>query len=329
MLLSVMEPHYSLGISISFVSICYLQWDVAALIFAIISAVLLFFLSWIPESPYWLVKQGRISDGIHVLQKFRDASRCSENELEFKTILMTVDNEPKETNLIAAILDNLKAFYILVAFHALLHLSGYTILLTYLDSFLKSFRIEGSMKNMVAIGYSVSSFVASFLTPMAVAYWPRKKTTILSSVGVVLSMTLLALYGTFLKWSYIPQLWFIVPITLYVFMFSCTIGIVTLSSVMVGELSPTEVRGVMCGLTEAVGGILCSFVIKVYPMVQEYFEIDTILYSFSFFGLLTIYYGLYVLPETYGKSFSQIQSQYFRKGSKLKNERIPNMTEKV
>ncbi len=320
----MLEVYFSLGILVAYVSTCYLKWNVAALIFTIFSVISLFLLYWIPETPYWLIKKNRMEEAVHNFSRLRSDTKKDENDHEFKMMLVSLEDEAEQVAPgISAIKDNLKPLFILTLFHVLLQGSGYTILLSYLANFLKGFRVSMDIKS-VAIGYSVASFVASFLTPLSVNYWQRKEVTVLSGIGITLTLVTLALFDLYSKYGpSVEALWFIVPICLYLYMFSCTIGVLTLSQAMIGELYPTEVRGVMCGLTEAVGTILSGISVKAYPVIEEYADENQILFFFAAFGVATIFYGRFILPETYGKSLSEIQREYFtkNKGVGVKNKK--------
>lgn len=316
-LLSFLEMFFSLGILIGYVSTCYLKWNVAALIFTVISIISLFLLFWIPETPYWLIKKNRPTNAMLSLAQLRTNEHAEKNELEFKTLSLSLQQETEEKVGISAIVENLKPLVILVLFHVLLQGTGYTILLTYLTDFLADFPInlQRETQELVAIGYSVSSFVASFITPLSVNYWPRKEATVLSGVGITLTLASLGVFSLYSHSHPADTLWYVVPVCLYLYILASTVGVLTLSQAMISELYPTEVRGMMCGLTEAMGTILSGISVHSFPMVKNYVNTGEVLLFFATFGILTIIYGKYILPETYGKSLTQIQSEYFRRGA--------------
>lgn len=297
-----------------------MKWNFAAFIFTVFSVLSSILLYWIPESPLWLIKQGRVADALAAFEKTHPGMDDKETEPEFKALEKTTNDE---LTFISAMRDNAKAFSILILFHVLLQGSGYNILLTYLGKFLDGMQLPKNFVEIVAIGYSVAAFVASFLTPFSVNYWPRRTATMVSGWGIALSLTFLGLYGTFLSFVESEWLWLLVPVNLYMFLVFCTIGVLTLSQSMIGELYPIEVRGIMCGSTEAVGTVLSGVTVSMYPRLEQYFSIRTLFYVFAFFGLLTVVYGQYVLPETYGKSLNEIQNEYFRN----KKSRSANTTQ--
>lgn len=108
---------------------------------------------------------------------------------------------------------------------------------------------------------------------------------------------------------------YVVPVCLYLYILSSTVGVLTLSQAMISELYPTEVRGMMCGLTEALATILSGISVHAFHMVKDHVDMGEVLLFFATFGILTVIFGKYILPETYGKSLTQIQREYFRRGT--------------
>ncbi|XKL61405.1 hypothetical protein PGB90_008462 [Kerria lacca] len=322
MLLSLLEIYFSLGIMVAYVATCYLKWNIAALIFCIFSALSLFLLYWIPESPFWLIKKNRINEALKCFKKFRCDNKEEETNHEFKILMLSIESEENTRNGLAAVIENIKPLCILVIFHVLLQGTGYTILLTYQSSFLKKFTINLNIE-VVGIGYSILSFVASFITPFSVNYWRRKEVVVLSGVGMSVSLITLVFCNLFAENGLFNEiLLYVIPFFLYLYVSSSTIGVLTLSQAMIGELYPTDVRGVMCGITEAIGTILSGFSVKVYPLIKDFLNQTDILFFFTFFGILTILFGKFILPETYGKSLSEIQNEYFPKKNKTSGNTV-------
>lgn len=310
MMLSFLEIYYSLGIMVAYVLTCYIRWDVVALIFTVFSAVSLLLLYYIPESPYWLMKVDKTGEALKSFKKLNGKEVTTQYQIEFDNIILSLKNE-KQVKGINVLLHNFKAFVILVTFHLLLQGCGYTIILSYVSSFIPDFKQPFDSK-LIAIGYSVASFLSSFVTPLTANYYRRREATMISGVGMAIALSILTFHNAFAYSYSFKYFWLLVPIGLYLFMFCCTIGVLTLSQAMIGELFPTEVRGMMCGITEAVGTILSGLSVKLYPSIEPHFRQSTVLAFFAFFGILTALFGKFVLPETHGKSLNEIQEQYFR-----------------
>ncbi|XP_065218965.1 facilitated trehalose transporter Tret1-like isoform X1 [Planococcus citri] len=311
MMLSFLEIYYSSGIVMAFLLTCYMKWNVAALIFTMISALSLFLLYYIPESPYWLMKMNRVTEALESYNKLNNKQIATEFESEFNDILLSLDGVKQETGL-RVLRNNFKAFAIMVTFHVLLQGCGYNITLAYVNDF-----IPASHGKLIAILYSFSSFLSSFVTPLTANYLRRRESTMVSGVGMAFALFLLMVHKTFADSVTFEYFWFLVPIALSLFMFCCTIGVLTLSQAMIGELFPTEVRGMMCGITEAIGTILSALSVKLYPTIRGDYHQNMFLTFFASFGILTALFGKFILPETHGKSLNEIQEQYFRRNSNV------------
>lgn len=314
-MLSFLEIYYSSGIVMAFLLTCYLKWHVASLIFTLISALSLFLLYYIPESPYWLMKMDRVSEALESYNKLNGKQIASEFEGEFNDILLSLDGIKQESG-IRVLINNFKAFAIMVTFHILLQGCGYNITLTYVHDF-----VPAEHAKLIAIMYSLSSFLSSFITPLTANYLRRRESTMVSGAGMAVALFVLMVHKMFDDVVQFEYFWLLVPIGLNLFMFCCTIGVLTLSQAMIGELFPTEVRGMMCGITEAVGTILSALSVKLYPTISPNYHQSTILAFFASFGILTALFGKFVLPETHGKSLNEIQEQYFRRNANVDYEK--------
>lgn len=323
MMLSFLEIFYSLGFLVAYVFTYYLGWNMSALIFTVFSALSLLLLYYIPESPYWLMKVNRLGDALKSYKKLNGNQTTTQYDIEFNNIVLSLDEE-KQTKGMNVLLHNLKAFAILVTFHLLLQGCGYTILVTYVNYYIPYIALP-VQPEQIALGFSFSSFLTSFVTPLTVNYYRRREATIISGIGMTMALSLLTFHNVYIHTCTLKYFWLLVPIGLYSFMFFCTIGILTLTQAMIGELYPTDVRGMMCGVTEAVGTILSGLTVKLHPFIASHFKQSTILAFFAFASILTALFGKFILPETHGKSLNEIQEQYFRKGDLKKSNKKPQI----
>lgn len=99
----------------------------------------------------------------------------------------------------------------------------------------------------------------------------------------------------------------------------CILGYVCLSSVgylvipwtLIGELLPVKVRGKLGGFLIAIAYLLMFGTVKAFPFILEAIQIQWIFCIFFLINCLGFCFIYYFLPETLGKSFSEIE-QYFR-----------------
>ncbi|XP_050527759.1 facilitated trehalose transporter Tret1-like [Daktulosphaira vitifoliae] len=92
--------------------------------------------------------------------------------------------------------------------------------------------------------------------------------------------------------------------------FCALLGVLPLPWSIPGEIFPIEVKGAMNGFVHSAGYIIMFLAIKSYPLLLEKFGIITVFSLYTVVCLITTIYGIFLLPETKGKSLEEIL-EYF------------------
>lgn len=101
-----------------------------------------------------------------------------------------------------------------------------------------------------------------------------------------------------------------------VFVFMINVGIVTLPYVLLGELFATNIKGIGVSTFTLYGASLAFLVSKFFKPLANAWGEYTVFWIFGCICVLGIIFVLTVLPETKGKSFSEIQAILKRKTTK-------------
>lgn len=154
---------------------------------------------------------------------------------------------------------------------------------------------------------SVVNFVSTFGGIYLVESWGRKISLFFGSIGMTICMIIYASIGSFALGKS-GAVWGMIVITCaYIFFFATTSGPVTF--VIVSELFPMRTRAISMAICSATNWIINFFISLLIPIISA--KIDFFLgYIFAFFLFLSIFFVLFLVPETQGKTSDQIDQIY-------------------
>ncbi|XP_066260141.1 facilitated trehalose transporter Tret1-like [Euwallacea similis] len=262
-----------------------------------------------PETPHYLVQIGEYSKAELVIMNLR---HCEKKEAEKEVgHLREIINEQQDGNLLDIIKNRklLKALIISLTLIILQQLSGISPVTFYLEPI---FQASGS-----SLSASISSticgacmFTFSFIAPLIIHRTGKKWPLAISCLGDCLS---LAALGAFFyvkeegKMSIDSISW--VPITgliSYIFFFNLAFAPVpwTISS----ELFPNKVKSVSSSSVAAVNWLLSFFNTKFFNSLTKTLGTAGTFWFYSGFCLFAVVFDIIWVPETTGKTFSEIQA---------------------
>lgn len=107
-------------------------------------------------------------------------------------------------------------------------------------------------------------------------------------------------------------------IALYLIM--SPIGIFTLPYILMGELFPTNIKGIAVSSVTVYGGALAFLVTKFFKPLANAWGIYSVFWMFGVICILGLIFVAIFLPETKGKSFAEIQAIMKRNPKKSDTE---------
>lgn len=169
----------------------------------------------------------------------------------------------------------------------------------------------GALILMGVIRFSMS-IVNAYLSRI----YGRRTLIITSGIGMAFSMFFSAMY-LFLTSSYSnsftemlsSQKWLLLVIILF-YVCASSLGFLVIPWTLIGELLPTSIRGIFCGLIISLAYLVMFGVIKGYPYALKAMGAQSIFFLFSVTSIFATLYIYFYLPETKGKSLSDIE-RYF------------------
>ncbi|XP_055916139.1 facilitated trehalose transporter Tret1-like [Eupeodes corollae] len=290
----------------------------------------------IPESPTWLMVKNRMEESKKSLQFFRglrskdililllffdlisDPPFSKELDQEFSHLqnslaLAEGEEAPHFLEAIQAP-EVYKPLLIMIGFFAFQQFTGIFVVVVY--------AVQIASKANVIIDAFLCAMLMAFIrvpTTFAVGLvldrWGRRPPAIFSAFGMGLSMFILAGCIWFPELSTTAPHLSLICICMYIF--TSTIGLLTLPFSMIGEVFPQRMRGTAAGITISCNYVLSFLCVKLFPDMVNLMGVGNL---FAFYGtaaFLAIVYIYVFLPETKGKTLFEISEEF--KGSRRQN----------
>lgn len=253
-------------------------------------------LIFIPESPKWLMKNNKESQGVNILKKILSET-SAQQEISIMRQSVNSDVPADKVALFSGKTGKIVLFGILLAVFQ--QISGVGAVLNYAPEIFKTIGYGGSSALFQSIIIGLVNFIFTFVAIGLVDRLGRKTLMLGGLVVIVLSLTGLSLKpGATLM---------VILLFAYVAGFAASIGPVMW--VLVSEILPLKVKG---PATSMVTLFLWSFTMIVTFLFPIMNKIIGIYMSFAVYALLSALHFLFILffiPETKGKTLEQIEKE--------------------
>ncbi|XP_017875465.1 facilitated trehalose transporter Tret1 [Ceratina calcarata] len=308
----------STGVMIEYALGSALAWNTCAAISGILPLAALLLMFLYPETPSYLISRSRPEKARKALKQFRGSTYNVNQEMETLIDFSNKNNIKHLTGLreiVRALLkpNALKPFTLLFLYFLIYQWSGTNVITFYA---VEIFHDSGATldKYLAAVILGVVRLASTIVACILCRICGRRPLTMVSSIGCGLSMLGLGGYmwlKTYWTANSLPIIatWFPV-FCIFAYTITCTLGFLVIPWVMIGEVYPVQVRGIIGGLTTMAAHSFIFTVVKTYPfLVHAITRHGTfILYGgISLFG--TIYFYL-CLPETKGKTLQEIEDYF-------------------
>lgn len=213
-----------------------------------------------------------------------------------------------------------KPFFIIFFFCLLQILSGSYIVIFYSVSLISSASGGEDMdvhSRTVAVMTAFVRFVVSIITTISLIRLGRRKIGLISGVGTALACFLLVGFLELKKYGWI-ELDSRVDVTIIsslimVYVALNTFGIFGLPCLMIGEVLPARVRGIVTGILLTLINLVNFGTTKLYPSVAHVLGPSGVFLGFALAATTATVYIYLFLPETKNHPLTRIE-QYFAEG---------------
>lgn len=312
----------SIGVLLAFALGAFLHWRTIAWVCIVLPAITLFAIAIIPETPVWLVRNGKIEKALKSLTWLRGNKIFATDELNKLSTRFDDDKSlEKQQNEQAQSLWKIcteKAVYrptiIVFLFILFFNLSGTYLIVIYAVDILGDLKLPMIDKTTGTVIFSAIRLAVTVLFCWLFIHVPRRKIYLLAGIGSTLSTAALAFY-IFGDFSNVldPNTDVCIKGALMAVYIATNTGFQITPGFMIGELLPAKVRGRVAGYLYTTFSIIVFIITKMFPSTRNRIGIDGILVVWALASLAATILIYFTIPETKGKSLNEIED-YFRYG---------------
>jgi len=270
---------------------------------AVPSVLFFLLLLGVPESPRWLVKNGREDEARRVLTRADSAEAAAAGLHDIKDTLALEEGSFREL-FRPAFRRPLLIAIVLAIFQ---QITGINAILYYAPRIFEGAGFE----RMSAIGQStIVGLVNMVFTVVAIVLADkvgRRPLLLVATAGMGGSLVLL---GAAFKFQFLPPSALLFVILLYIAFFASAMG--PLVWVVMAEIFPIKVRGAAMGLATLILWAADFAVTLTFPIISDRFHPATAFWLYAAMCALDLVFMALYLPETKGKTLEDIERRWLK-----------------
>ncbi|XP_045130188.1 sugar transporter ERD6-like 4 isoform X2 [Portunus trituberculatus] len=312
---SFTEISGALGALVGYLLAFLAPWEVATALCTLTAAVVFLPLLFVTESPYWLVRRGRLDDAKASLQRLMGPRAEVEEELA----AMTKRPSATQTSLLQQFTElrkgqNFRPVVLVLSFFVLRELGGRSCIMMYTVYIFRDAGVElDAFTCTVLVG--VARLVCTCVTAAVLDHVGRRPLLISTAVVASVSQSVCGLF-LFLQ---LPGASMVPLVAVLVYIAAYGTGVGPIPWVYVGELVPSPVRSLGASIITACDAFVVFSINLAFLRIIDAIGLAT---TFSIFAVLNFLIGVLVclwIPETRGVPLQELDDVFSLKKTPSQN----------
>ncbi|KAM3959838.1 facilitated trehalose transporter Tret1 [Aphomia sociella] len=299
----------TVGILFTFVVGGWTHWRTLSIISAVLPPLLVIVFWWMPETPQYLLAKNRRRDAEKALRWLRGPDADLSGELE--DMQKEVDDASRQRAGILSIFSHRTsrmAFICSLGLMFFQQFSGINAVIFYTNNIFQS--AGSDIQPVIAtIIVGVVQTVATYISSLLIERAGRRILLLQSCIIMGITLIILGIYFKLQDSDYnVSSFGWLPLVCLILFITSFSLGFGPIPWMMMGELFTVEYRSAATSITVIVNWFMVFIVTLCFPLMRDALGIYSCFWFFSVIMIVCVFFVFFLIPETKGKTVSQIQA---------------------